>query len=75
MNTRRAVRGVGVNIFNILEDARHKIGLLQYNLFKDIIIVTLQYRNVYNSLLRAGKKLYFERELGKNVANLKKLGN
>jgi hypothetical protein len=28
-HTRRAVRGVGVNI---LEDARHRIGLLQYNL-------------------------------------------
>jgi hypothetical protein len=30
------------------------------------------YRNIYNSLLRAGKKLYYERELGKNVSNLKK---
>ncbi len=31
-----------------------------------------KYRNIYNSLLRAGKKLYNERELGKNVSNLKK---
>jgi len=30
------------------------------------------YRNIYNSLLRAGKRLYYERELGKNVSNLKK---
>jgi hypothetical protein len=29
--TRRAVRGVGEG-FNILEDAKHRIGLLQYNL-------------------------------------------
>jgi hypothetical protein len=31
-----------------------------------------KYRNIYNSLLRAGKKLYYERELGTNVTNLKK---
>ncbi len=30
-HTRRAVRGWGVNILNILEDARHWIDLLQYN--------------------------------------------
>jgi hypothetical protein len=29
VHTRRAVRGLGVNI---MEDARHRIGLLQYNL-------------------------------------------
>jgi hypothetical protein len=31
VHTRRAVRGWGVNISNISEDARHRIGLLQYN--------------------------------------------
>jgi hypothetical protein len=31
LHTRRVVRGWGINIFNISEDARHWIGLLQYN--------------------------------------------
>jgi hypothetical protein len=30
------------------------------------------YRNLYNKTLRAGKKLYYEKELGKNISNLKK---
>jgi hypothetical protein len=37
VHTRRAVRGWGVNI---LEDARHRMGLLQYNLFTDLRIRT-----------------------------------
>jgi hypothetical protein len=31
-----------------------------------------RYRNLFNTVLRAGKKLYYERELKKNVSNLKK---
>jgi hypothetical protein len=31
LHTRRVVRGWGVNIFHISEDARRCIGLLQYN--------------------------------------------
>jgi len=31
-----------------------------------------RYRNLFNTVLRTGKKLYYERELKKNVSNLKK---
>jgi hypothetical protein len=59
VHTRRAVRGWGVYI---LEDARHRIGLLQYNLStsQTIWLYTLQLKR---KLLRNNTRYSFQRNL------------